>query len=158
MALKSLLRECVVTEMIPYTAAGTTTILSGRVLDMQGFEGVAFIASIGTVTAGGVIQVRPRHGAVQSTTGMVTMTSYVSGTTASTTAMTRRIIINDLYRPTKRYVSVNLHRATANALVESVIAVQYGSKKKPVSQSTGVGTGVSGGGVIDGDFYTAPTT
>lgn len=158
MALKSILRECAVREMIPYTAAGSSTILSGRVLDMQGYEGVCFIAAIGTVTAGGVIQIRPRHGAVNSTTGMVTMTSYVSGTTLSTTNMTRKCIVNDLYRPTKRYVSVNMHRATANAVIEGVVALQYGSKKKPVSQSTGTGTGVSGGGVIDSDFYTAPTT
>lgn len=155
MSLRSIVKDAAVTEMIGYYAAGTSAIVSSRVLDMSGYDSCAFIGAVGTVTAGGVIKVIPRHGATSSSTGMVDMSTAAAATTASTTAHTRQTLIAEIHRPTKRYVSVKLHRATQNAVVEGVIAIRYnahGGLHFPLSQSTGAG------GVIASTLTVAPTT
>lgn len=147
-----LLHGCKYTMMLSYTAAGTSDITPAVVIDTAGYEGVQFIASIGAVTATGRAIIYPEHSAASASTSMVAMTSYGSGTTSGTTAMGTKCIVLDLYRPTKRYVSAYIDRHTANVVVNSLIAICYGAKKQPVSQST------AANGVIDSDQYASPTT
>lgn len=138
--------------MIGYIAAGSTMHASSVVLDTAGYEGVQFIGSIGTVTAAGVIQVRPTHVAGSSTGTQVAISDAYAGTTSSTTAMTNKCIVSDIYKPSKRWMSVQLHRATQNAVINAVVAVLYKAHKMPVTQPTGTG------GVIDDTQTASPTT
>jgi len=42
-------------------------------------------------------------------------------------------VVLDIYRPTERYVRPVFERATANCVIDGVIAIQYGAKKMPVT-------------------------
>src|ERR1700694_1309525 len=106
-----------VTRAINATAAGTT-VITGASVDMQGFDGVLIIASLGTISASAVTTLS----ALQSTDNS---TWAALPTPAITTAMVpttdnNKILILDVFRPQQRYIQANLNRATGNAVIDSV--------------------------------------
>lgn len=145
----NLLKGTKLTPVLNSFAAGSTDITGGTVLDMQGFEGVMFIAKTGAVTAAGVFQITPTHATSSNSTSQVAMASYSQGTLVTTTAHSESLAVVDVSKPLKRYVSCQLERATQNVVVDSAIAIQYGAKKMPVTQPSSV---------IDSDVAVSPTT
>ncbi len=131
----SLLKGCKATRLVNSTAAGTTTI-SGTGLDMEGFEGVIFIAQFGALTATQVTSLKAQQ---SSDNGVTDDWSDLAGTSTGPLADGdgNKKLMLDIYRPNKHYVRPVVPRATANAVIDSVIAIQYGAKTEPTTQPTG---------------------
>lgn len=130
----------------PTEGAAATSDINGASVDMQGFEGVTFICTMGAITSTAVTSIK----AQQSTDDSAF--SDLEGT-AQTIADDDddKVFYIDVYKPQKRYVRPVIDRATANAVVASVVAVQYGARKAPVTH----GPGVSGEAHVSPDEGTA---
>lgn len=111
-------------------AAGSTDLTSDSV-DMAGFDGVLFIAHLGTLTAGQVTALRSQHSADDSTFGDIA--DGATGNAADGDG--NKLLFVDVYRPQKRYVRVILDRATANAVLNGIIAIQYCGDKAPFTHA-----------------------
>lgn len=124
------------------TAVASTDIDSGVMLDMSGYEGALFITGIVETTAGGTTgsaMLVPRHSSISTTSGLTDLGSTgQAGVTATlSTADWGKQLVVDVYRPTKRYLSVSLNKAGAASWDNGpIIAIQYGGKAQPVTQSS----------------------
>lgn len=127
-----------VTRTILATAAGSTPV-NGSILDMEGFDGVLFIASVGTLTATAVTGLKAQQDDASGMGGasdlLDTLVSFADDDDGDS-------VVLDVYRPQKRYVRCVLVRGTANAVIDDVVAIQYGPMKMPVvhDSSTVIGS------------------
>lgn len=109
-------------------AAGTSDQNSDSV-DMAGFDGVLFIALLGTLTATQVTKLTAQHSADDSTFAAITGGS----TDAMADADSNKLLFVDVYRPQNRYVRAVVDRGTANAVIDGVLAIRYCGDKAPFS-------------------------
>ena len=123
-------------------AAGVTAVTSSPV-DMAGYDSVMFIISLGTQVAGAVITAT----AEQATTSGGAYAPIVDGISGNNAAATftdvggnsdNGVLVVDVLRPLEEFVECVVTRATANSVINNVIAVQYNAKKKPVVQDASV--------------------
>lgn len=128
------------TKIIPvlgYFAAGTNKRTSS-IVDMQGFEGVEFVALFGTLIAAGTIDVYAEQDDVNATTDM----SRVPATTTPHTVTTADALLAlsairlDIYQPEKRYVQCNIKPASQSEEILGMIAILYNGKVKPITDSS----------------------
>ena len=135
------LTENVAIDYIEAAATADTTTLTTDVLDMQGYDGVVFIAAFGDVTSGSVLLLSVLENTANSTSSPTP--TAISGATAGATAgasdYDAKLIAVDVQKPTKRYVYATLARGTQNAVVNGVTAIRYkGSHSCPVTQGSTV--------------------
>lgn len=114
--------------------AGTSDLESDAV-DMAGYDGVLFIYAVGALTA---TQVTKLTAAQCDISGG----SYAALTGADSGAMAdgdgNKLLMLDVYRPTKQFVKATLDRGTANAVLDAGIAIKYRSSKGPITQGATV--------------------
>jgi hypothetical protein len=127
----SLLKNCKVTRVMNAVAAGTSDQTSS-IIDMQGYEGVMFLASFGTLTATQVTSMRAQQGAAAAMGDAADLEGSTVGPLADDDD--NQCLVLDVYRPRERYVRVVIDRATANAVIDGVVAIQYGPREKPTVQ------------------------
>jgi len=135
----SMIKRAKVTRIKNAVAAGTTEVLSD-VLDMQGYDSVMFIAVLGDVTDTSVLTLTAK-GNTASSTSSPTPVAITDGSctfTAGATDADNKMMIVDVLRPAKRYVFASLTRTTANAVVDSIIAIQYCSRSVDITQGSTV--------------------
>lgn len=108
------------------TAAGTTAV-NGAHVDMQGFDGVLFIMGVGTLTAGQVTALKAQGGAAVNDSDQADLVGAVSPNLAD--ADSNKLVFLDVYCPQQRYVRPVVLRATANAVIDFVIAILYQGAK-----------------------------
>ena len=128
-------REVLATRVVNATAAGTTAV-NGTVLDMANWEGVMFVASFGALTATQVTKLKIQQGLLADGSDMADLEG--SATAALADGDGNKMLIAEVYQPRERYVRCVVVRGTANAVVDSVVAYQYGPRKIPVTQSSTV--------------------
>ncbi len=116
-------------------AAGTTP-RNGSVIDMSGFEGVQFIALFGALTPNQVTSLKVQQGNLADGSDMADLAGSLH--TALTDADGNKCLVTDVYRPQKRYVRAVVTRGTANAIIDGVIALQYSTCVKPVTNDATV--------------------
>jgi hypothetical protein len=105
-------------------AAGTTDITDATAIDMTGFEGVRFIYSFGAITSGSVSSVAA---AGLDTSSPTPGTDDLAGTKiAVADTADDTLFILDIYKPRQRYIRPFVKRATQNAVLNSIVAEQYG--------------------------------
>jgi len=112
-------------------AGAATTDVNSSILDMSGYEGVVFIASLGDVTTTCALALKCEQDDLNAAGGMSELTGSASYTADADEAADDKIIKLDVFRPLKRYVRAVLERGTANAVVDGIIAIQYGAAVKP---------------------------
>jgi hypothetical protein len=124
-----------VTRVSNAVAAGTTAINSSSV-DMKGFEAVEFTVAFGAITAAAVTSVK-----LQGSRDNVDWTSADLEGTSQTVAddADNKIFRIDVAKPRYRYLRCVVSRATQNAAVDSIVAMQYQADKEPITQDTTVG-------------------
>lgn len=115
------------------TAAGTSDITSDTV-DMQGFEGVVFIAHIGTLTGSQVTSMKVQSSSDDSTYNDLLGTD--SGNMDDTDG--DQLIVIDIHKPLERYLQAEVLRGTANAVINGVIAIKYGAATEASTQGATV--------------------
>lgn len=118
-------------------AAGTTAI-TGATLDMQGYDGVIFIITFGAIVSGAVTSIKAQQGEASNMSDAADLLG--SGQTIADTDDNKTFFI-DLYKPSDRYVRALVSRATQNATVQHITAIQYKGSKLPVPAH---GTDVAG--------------
>lgn len=123
-------------------AAGTSTITPSSGIDMANFESCIFIVSMGTITASAVTSIEVH---ASSDDGASDSYTALTGTNVAIAADDdNQVFYVEVHKPvpSNRYLKCIVNRATANAVLDGIIAIQTGAKKLPVTHdSTTVGGG-----------------
>ena len=119
-------------------AAGTTELVTD-VVDMQGYDSIAFIALLGDVTDTSVLTLTGKTNTADSVSDPVPVVLSDTVTfTAGASDADNKMMILDLHRPRARYVFASLTRTTANAVVDGILAVLYNAQERPVMADASV--------------------
>lgn len=130
------LSELCKTTRVENSAVAGTSDLTTDILDMQGFDGVRFVALLGDVTSGSALRMRVWQNSANSTSGATELACTASFTAGASDA-DNKLLACDVLRPTERYVYAVLERDTQNAVVDGIIADQYRARAAAVS-TTGI--------------------
>lgn len=133
--MRNLLSEIEVQSVMNAVAAGTSD-QNSSVVDMQNFDGVLFIAKFGTLTATQVTQIKAQQGQQSDLSDAADLVGTLVGPMAD--ADSNKMLLLDIYRPRERYVRCVVDRGTANAVIDSVVAVKYKGRKLPIAQGSTV--------------------
>ena len=146
--MKGFLGKDVKMTVVEAAATAGTSTLTTDVLDMTGYEGVMFVVLTGDVTDTSVLTLTVKANSANSTSSPTPITQKASDAfTANATTADSKVIFVDVYKPGLRYVFAELTRATANAVIGGIIAIQYGSRSKPTTQDATVIASAFGVGV-----------
>lgn len=134
----SLKQEAVMSRPLNAQAAGQGTD-NGASVDMESFEGVMFIVPIGTITGAGDVELKAQQ---SSDDGSGDAFADLIGTSVKVigSANSNKLAILDVYRPREQFVRPVVVRSVANAVLDGVIAIRYGARKSPTTQSADVGS------------------
>ncbi len=122
--------------VLGYYAAGTTKRTSD-ILDMAGYDGVVFVALLGTLIEAGTVDVYPEENDANSTSGMAELAGTAAYTvTAAAAALTKSCIIVEVHKPLKRYIQCNITPAGQAAVICGMIAIRYNGKSLPEALTT----------------------
>jgi len=119
----NILKETKLTRVLSATAAGTSTLQS-TVIDMAEFDSCTFIAALGDVTATSALELVVQHGDESDGSDAADVTGATTTFTAGASDADDKLLAVEVQRPTKRYLRAKMVRATANAVVDGIIAVQ----------------------------------
>lgn len=125
-----LLEEVKITKLNDATAAGTSAINSA-VVDMAGFDGVVFLTSTGTVLATGTATVKVQQ---DTAVGMGAAADLLGTSQAFIDTDDNKSVAVDIKRPLERYLRLVITRAVANSDWGPIWALQYRTRKLPVTQ------------------------
>lgn len=129
--------NCKVTYVSGAVAAGQAATASD-IIDMSGWDGVAFIALTGDVTSGSVLTLAAQQDDVNAAGGMATLTGTATYTALSATDSDSKALLLDVQKPNKRYVRALFTSATQDAVKNGIIAIQYRGSNLPAVQSSSV--------------------
>lgn len=140
----NLLKNIELIKQINPLSTDTSDSTSSIGIDMQNADGVMFLSVIGKSTAGstgGQYQVKVKHSDSTASTAYTDLSTaagdaYAGFASGCTTGYLGHMIAVDVYRPTKRYIKATLHRGDESVASGGVVAIKYGLRNKPVSQST----------------------
>ena len=107
------------------------------IVDMKGWDGVAFIALTGDVTSGCVLTLAAQQDELNGSGGMASLTGTATFTAGATNADNKALLL-DVQKPNKRYVRALFTSATQNAVKNGVIAIQYRGTNLPAVQDATV--------------------
>lgn len=130
----NLLKNIKITKVMPSYTAGTTT-RNSSIIDMQGYEGVLFVAAFGTMVTLSVITLIAQQDDVNAAGGMAALAGTATYTEPAT-AISEISLALDVYKPLKRYMRAQITISAANAEIDAVYAIQYKGKKSPVAIGT----------------------
>jgi hypothetical protein len=118
-------------------AAAATTDVNGTGLDMTGFDGVLFVALFGTLTTTHVTSMKAQQ---SSDNASADDYSDIAGSSSGAMADgdSNKMILLDVFRPTKQWVRPVVDRGTANAVLDGIIAIQYAARDIPITQGSTV--------------------
>jgi len=134
--------------VVEVAAGAATTELISDVLDMSGYEGVIFMALLGDVSDTSVLTLTVKGNTANHVSSPTPITQKATDAfTAGVTSADSMLLMVDVCKPTLRYIFASLTRATANAVVGGVIAIQYGPGVKPTTQHASVIASAFGLGV-----------
>lgn len=111
------------------TSTGSTAASQGAQIDMQGWDGIVYIAPF--TNNGGTGVTLTAQGSTTSGSGDQ---DYANATAASTVA--GGCVVVDLNKPTMRYTRSSFLASSTAIVCPGVIAIQYGLSKGPVSQGS----------------------
>lgn len=138
----NLAHNCKIVRCSNAVAAGTTTV-NGTGVDTAGYEGVLFVLQLGALTATNVTTLKAQGSSDDGSADAYADMAGASAVAADTES--GKILYLDVADPREKWVRPVVTRATANAVIESIIAILYGPKSMPTAQNA---TGTSGGTVI----------
>lgn len=119
------------------SAVAATSDVETDILDMQGFDSVMFVAALGDVTSGSVLELEVQQNSANSSSGMAEIAT-TGQNTAGASDFDKKLLIGDVVRPKGRYVRAVLKRGTQNAVVDGIFAIQYGARDLPITQGSTV--------------------
>jgi len=117
-------KTCKLTMALAGAVAGTTP-LTTAVINMEGFEGVAFFGTIATKDPTNYVKLQ------QGKLANMGDAADLEGTKLATT-VDANSFLTDLYKPKEQYVQLIITRTVSTA-VGDIYALQYSAKKMPVA-------------------------
>lgn len=133
-----LLQNVKIDQALGYYAAGQSKRTSD-ILDMSGYDGVVFVAGLGTIIEAGTVDVFVEQNTANSTSGMARLATTTAHTvTAANALLAKSCIVVDVYRPQERYVQCNITPATQNAVILGIVAIRYKGSVAPITQPSNV--------------------
>lgn len=140
----SIVNECKLVVCKTEVAAGTTAIEDAAIVDMQGFESVAFIAVLGADTSStATVALSAMAGNDAALADGVEKAAVASYTASSDTDADGKAIVLDVIKPGARYVRPKIARSTANSEILAVVAVLYGAHGIPAVAGDALASAVS---------------
>lgn len=131
--MKNLSKHIKLTMVSGPVVAGTSTITPPSGVDMQGFQGVIFVAFFGTLSAGAVTVLKAQtsadNGSVDTYADLLGSHINIAQASGSNQAL-----VLDVYRPIERWVLPIVTRSTGNAVLNAIVAIQYGPFAIPTTQ------------------------
>lgn len=124
--------------VVEATAAAAQTLLTSDVLDMAGFDGVIFLALTGDVTDTCALALTAYGNSANSVSSPTPVSQGAATFTAGATSADSKLLMVDIYDPALQYAFATLARATADAAVGGIIAIQYSAECRPTTQSASV--------------------
>lgn len=135
--LESLLNAAKFDKTSVAAVAADTAITNGDILDLQGFDSVCGIAILGEVTTGSVPTLKAFTGN-EAALGDGAYEADTATKTADGNDTDNTLLVLDIVKPGKRYVRFDLTRASANSVVDGIIAIRYNARTVPVTQGADV--------------------
>ena len=132
--MESLAQSTRITRVLDAKAAGTTN-QNGTAVDMQTYEGVLFVAAFGALTATQVTALKAQQCPTSDGTFSDLEDTKVGPLEDDDD---NQLLVLDVKNPLERYVRCVIDRETADAVIDGVIAIQYGPRKKPTSHGSTV--------------------
>lgn len=127
----NLLKNVAIDQVLGYFAAGTTKRTSD-IIDMAGWDGVCFVAGLGTLIEAGTLDVFVEQNTANSTSGMARLAGQAAHTvTAANALLAKSAIVVDVYRPVERYLQCNITPAAQNAVILGIVAIRYSGRVSP---------------------------
>jgi len=127
----NLLKNVKIDQILGYSAAGQAAKTSD-IIDMQGYDGVLFVAGFGTIVEGGTQNVQVYQDTDRAGGTMAAVAGTAAHTvTAANAALTKSAIAVDVYKPLERYLEVIVTPATQDAVILGVTAIRYKGKMGP---------------------------
>ncbi len=117
-----------------YTASAGSSAVTSDAIDMAGFEGVKLYIGFGAIVSGAVTSVKVQQSSDDGSSDAYSDLEDSSVTVADDDD--NKVVVIDIFRPRKRYLKVVTSRATQNATVDFLVAVQYGARKEPTSDDS----------------------
>jgi hypothetical protein len=124
---RDLVDQIKIDSVVQHTTAAASDITNATPLDMQGYQGVIFIARFGTAAANNTIQAQQ---------GLVSDGSDAADIKDSKVAVgaSDEIVVLQLESVGERYIRPVVKRGTSSTL-EFLIAIRYGPLTKPVANA-----------------------
>lgn len=141
--LESLLHAAKFDKTSVAATAAETAITTGDILDLAGYDSVCAIAILGEVTTASVPTLKAYIGDDSTLAGGAYCTTTAMHTASGNDA-DNTLLVLDVVKPGKRYIRFDLTRASANSVIDSIIAIRYNARTIPVAQDE---TEVSGSGI-----------
>src|SRR5271154_4661116 len=111
-----------------YTAG--TTSETGAEINMQGYDGVVFIADIGALTA---TQQTALEAQGSNTSGDEAAFNTPAVTPFMADADSNKVLVLDIFRPVTQFIKPTVIRGTADAVINCVIAILYNVDHAPIT-------------------------
>jgi hypothetical protein len=127
-------KDCKISQCATVTAgAAATTDINATSVDMANFESVTFVVPFGAIVSGAVTTIKAQGSSDNSSFSDLTGTSQ----TVADTDDDKTFYIT-LNKPAHRYNRVVVDRATQNATVGGIIAIQTDPRTCPTTHGTSV--------------------
>lgn len=131
----NLLQNVKVDQILGYYAAGTTKRTSD-IIDMANYDGVMFIAELGTIIENGTLDVFVEQNTTNATSGMARLaTTTVHTVTAANAALAKSAVVVDVFQPQQQFLQCNITPAVSNAVILGITAIRYTGRVKPDANS-----------------------
>jgi len=134
----SFLKEAKFDKVLVATVAGTNDTLSGDILDLADCDSVVGVAILGDVLITSVVTLKAFTGAEPALGDGAYEAVTATITAAAATTADDKLLVLDVIKPGKRYCRFDVVRATANAVVDGVIAARYNFRLIPTTQPADV--------------------
>jgi hypothetical protein len=132
----NLSKACKIVRVKNAVAAGFGDTQTGSSVDMKGFCAVCFVALLGTVTATGTAKLKAQQSSddgVADSFADLLGTGVDGGDTHS-----NKLLVLEIQNPRERYVKPAIVRATANVVIDGVVAFLFKADKEPVTEDASV--------------------
>lgn len=133
-----ILNEEISIERVMNAVAAGTTAQKASITDTAGYDGVMFALLTGDVADTSVITLKAAVDDVNNTAGMTLLSGAGATFTANATTADNKILVIDVPNPRERYVEAQVTRATANAVIDGMIAIRYKARSKPTTHAASV--------------------
>lgn len=135
--IESLLKNGVIDRVLAAQGASTSDTLTGDILDLQNCDSVLGIAILGDVASTAVVSLKAYTGDEAALGDGAYETLYAT-VTATATSADNKLLLLDIVKSGKRYCRFDVVRATANAVIDGVVAIRYNNRVLPTTQGADV--------------------